>query len=277
MRDDLYRDRRLSQGYPDLVRLGVDYYRNSQPDQHSVRDLLLCLKQLVDLSTMPATVAVVGCGPNPYSVRELLDEGFDACGIEPVPGFAEAAGNFLRDPGRIHIASAESMPFPDNSQSIVLMESVLEHVDSPYISLAECYRVLAPGGVLFVDTTNRLRFSLTGNTQEFRTPFYNWFPDIVKESYVFSHLHYAPHLANYSTRPAVHWFTFAELCKLGRQVGFAQFYSRLDFAGSWEHGSALRRFLKAGLQKSITKYPWIRALALAQYGNAIFMYKRRSW
>jgi len=276
MKNDLYRDRYLSEGYPDLVKLGVDFYRNSQPDQHGARDLLPCLRKLIDLSRMPKTVAVIGCGPNPYTVRELLDEGFDACGIEPVQGFAEAARVFLQDADRIHVASAESMPFPDNSQSIVLLESVLEHVDSPVAALSECYRVVAPGGVLFVDTTNRLHFSLTGRNWEFRTPFYNWFPDIVKESYVFRHLHYAPHLADYSSRPAVHWFTFAELCKLGRQVGFAQFYSRLDFPGTYAHGNAVRRFLKVSLQKSMAKHPWLRSLALAQYGSSVFMYKRRA-
>ena len=154
------------------------------------------------------------------------------------------------------------------------MESVLEHVDSPVLSLAECYRVLAPGGVLFVDTTNRLRFSAVGENGEYRVRFYNWFPASVKESYVFKHLHYAPHLANYSSRPAVHWFTFTELCSLGRQVGFAQFYSRLDFPGSFARGGSFRRFMKTSLQKSVATNPWIRALALCQYGNAIFMYKR---
>ena len=58
-------------------------------------------------------------------------------------------------------------------------------------------------------TTNRYRFSPTGSNDEFRVRFFNWFPRIVKESYVFQHLHFDPTLANYSPRPAVHSRTVA--------------------------------------------------------------------
>ncbi len=275
MNNDPYRGSRcLTEGYPDLEKLGVDHFKNQQPIHHSIRDLIPCLRKLIDLSAMRPTIAVIGCGPKPDSVRELLDEGFDACGIEPVVGFAQAAGEFLGDPARITVGGAEMTHLPTGSQSIVVLESVLEHVDSPMLSLAECYRILAPGGVLFLNTTNRFKISLRGENGEFRIPFYNWFPALVKEGYVFKHLHYAPHLANYSVRPAVHWFCYTELCRLGREVGFAQFYSRLDFKGSYATGGALKRFLKATLQNATAKSPWIRALALLQYGDAIFMYKR---
>ena len=45
---------------------------------------------------------------------------------------------------------------------------------------------------------------------------------------MFQMLHYEPQLANYNARPAVHWFSFPDLCRLGREAGFAQFYSPLD-------------------------------------------------
>ena len=89
-------------------------------------------------------------------------------------------------------------------------------------------RVLVPGGIVFVQTTNRLRISLTGANGEYNVRYYNWLPRLVKESYVFLHLHYRPSLANYTERPAVHWFSYTDLCALGREVGFAQFYSPLD-------------------------------------------------
>lgn len=98
----------------------------------------------------------------------------------------------------------------------------------------------------------------------------------MKESYVYKHLHYDPRLANYSPRPAVHWFSYTDLCKLGRQVGFTQFYSRLDLVSRLApsvQGRAYRKILLhlvgSGLQN-----PWIRALALLQYGNSIFMLRR---
>jgi hypothetical protein len=84
------------------------------------------------------------------------------------------------------------------------------------------------GGVLFIRTTNRSRFSFTGVNWEFTTRFYNWFPRIVKESYIFTQLHYKPELARYSPGPAAHWFNFSDLCRHGREVGFSRFYSPYD-------------------------------------------------
>ena len=188
-------------------------------------------------------------------------------------GFAEKAGQALGDAGRIQVGTAESLPLEPESQRVLLLESVLEHVDSPIKALAEAYRVLAPGGVLYVYTTNRLRLSPLGRNGEFNVRFYNWFPAIVKESYVYKHLHYDPSLANYSVRPAVHWFTFAELCKLGREVGFAQFYSLIDLVDS-NAASVKRGWFRRWLVQHCRYHPWLRSLGLTQYGSSIFMLKR---
>ena len=107
---------------------------------------------------------------------------------------------------------------------------------------------------------------------EFRKRFYNWLPAVVKESYVFQHLHYDPSLANFSPRPAVHWFTYSELCKLGRSAGFAQFYSKIDLADPnnvYAQRSVWRRLLLRRIQNSV----WLRSLALTQISH-IIMWKR---
>lgn len=267
-----YDDRFFSEGYPQLETAGVAHYSQTQEPISRTPENLKCIGKIINLNEGLRTALVIGCGPNPTSVRELLDRGFDAVGIEPVSGSAAAAARFLREPGRVLQASAESLPVASHSQRIVLMEAVLEHVDSPLLSVGEAYRVLAPGGVLSVYTTNRHKISLSGQNQEFRTPFYNWFPPIVKESYVFQHLHYDPSLAHYTPRPAVHWFTYSELCSLGRTVGFAQFYSLLDLV---EIGSpSLRKGFRQWLVTAARTNPWLRAFALTQYGSGIFMWKR---
>ena len=130
-------------------------------------------------------------------------------GDELFGGYTRTAQEFLGAEGAVRQGVAEAIPLPDRSQDLVLFENVLEHVESPMASLKEIYRVLKAGGVAYVTTTNRFKFSLTGYNGEYRVPFFNWFPRAVKESYVFAHLHYRPQLANYSLRPAVHWFSFA--------------------------------------------------------------------
>src|SRR5947199_29838 len=86
-----------------------------------------------------------------------------------------------------------------------------------YPGLDRMFRVLAPGGIAIVTTTNKLRISLSGHNGEYKLRFFNWLPSLVKECFVFEHLHYNPGLANYSELPAVHWFSYASLCTLGRQ------------------------------------------------------------
>ena len=211
-------------------------------------------------------VLVVGCGPKPAAVQELLSLGFDAAGVEPIPGsFASACQLVGAD--RMFLGTAEALSAPSESFDAVVIHSVLEHVDSPDMAMAEAYRVLKPGGIAYVGTTNRKKFAVGGWNGEFRVPYYNWFPAIVKEGYVLRHLHYDPTLASYTPRPAVHWFTFADLCTLGRRVGFAWFYSSVDLM---QDRSGIKGWVRRGVRWS----PWIRALVLTQLGGGIYMVKR---
>jgi ubiquinone/menaquinone biosynthesis C-methylase UbiE len=272
----LYEGRYLSEGYPNLEKIGVEYYQQHQETITNISEIIACINRLINISVGLHTICVIGCGPAPSSVKALLEIGFDTVGIEPVKGSAEAASLFIGDSSRIINSTAEKLPLADNSQRIVLLENVLEHVDSPIAALSEAYRVLVPGGVLYIYTTNKYRISFSGKNGEFNVKFYNWFPNAIKESYVFKHLHYDPKLANYTPRPAVHWFSYSQLCKLGRFVGFAQFYSLIDLVGMDSDKiskSAVRKFF---LNK-VRYNPWLRALSLTQFGNSIFMLKRDSF
>jgi SAM-dependent methyltransferase len=82
----------------------------------------------------------------------LLDVG---CGEKPYAGLA---GNVAQWVGFDHPSNAsadvrghaESMPFDDASFDTVLCTQVIEHVPEPRAVLAECARVLRPGGTLIV-------------------------------------------------------------------------------------------------------------------------------
>jgi SAM-dependent methyltransferase len=269
---DLYRERSFTDGYPDLEQLGVEWFSRHPLDTRGFESKLRCIGRMIDLERGLKTVCGIGCGPKPIMLRWLKEHGYAAVGIEPINAFVKAGCEMLDDPKGVLQGRAEQVPLPDESQRVVFLESVLEHVDSPRQAIAEVYRILAPGGVLYVYTTNRYRISLTGKNGEFRVPFYNFFPAIVKESYVFAHLHHNPRLANYSPLPAVHWFCFSDLCKLGRDVGFAKFYSPLDLAEATDSfmASSIRRLTFDFVRKS----PLLRSLALLQFGNGIFMWKR---
>lgn len=269
---DIYQGRFLSEGYPDLDLLIAEHKAKcTHGTEKDINRVMDCIGRLIDLSAGPRSVAVIGCGPAPHTVRQLLAAGYDAVGVEPVETLAAEAANFLGDSSRVRRAGAETLPFEDCSMLLVFLESVIEHVDSPIKSLEEIYRVLCPGGVLFITTNNRLRLSLTGRNHEFRKPFYNWFPHMLKECYVHHHLNYDPRLANFTPRPAVHWFSFADLCELGREAGFAKFYSLLDLIDPNGPGlNPLKRLVLSRMKRS----PVFRALVLSQAGLSMMMLKR---
>lgn len=269
----IYAGRKISAGYPGLEDQGVLHFTETQVRATNAPRTVRYIENAVDLPPGLKTVTIVGCGPHPVSVKELLDLGYDAVGIEPVADYVRGGQKWLGSDNRVLKGCAEQLPLPDGSQAIVLLESVLEHVDSPEKSFQEAYRILAPGGVAYVQTTNRHRFSLTGENGEFSTPFLNLLPNVVKESIVHHHLHFNPKLANYTPRPAVHWFSYADLCKLGRSAGFHQFYSKLDLVE--KDDPALNRGLRSRFLNLCRYNPWVRAVALTQFGDSIFMLKRK--
>jgi SAM-dependent methyltransferase len=238
----------------------------------SVPDILRCIKHLIDDDHIGKQVAVLGCGPKPDTIRDLVLMGYDVVGIEPVAEAVRHATSYLEGTASVVQGTAERIPVEDGSQTLVLMENVLEHVDSVPKSLAEVYRVLKPGGVLFVRTTNRMRFSLTGINWEYTVRFFNWFPRMIKESYIFSQLHYHPELARYSPRPAVHWFSFSDLCTYGRDVGFARFYSPFDLLYLTRCGETTG--VRFRFWHWLHCHPIFRALMISQMNGDVFMWKR---
>lgn len=81
-----------------------------------------------------------GCAEQPY--RRLFAAGVTFVG-------ADLAGNPDAD---VVIADDGTLPLPDASFDAVLSTQVLEHVADPRVYLAECERVLTPGGRLLLST-----------------------------------------------------------------------------------------------------------------------------
>jgi len=269
----LYDGRRLAEGYPNLEALGTDLYKDAQVVDGRVREAMDWILRIVPV-TAGAPVAVVGCGPRPQGMRELTQMGYRPVGVEPLRKYVHAARSWLKDENAVLEGTAERLPLGDASQCVIILETVLEHVDSLQRTFTEAYRALAPGGILYVLTVNRFRWSWTGKNPEFNVPFYNWFPALLKEAYVHHHLHFDPRLANFTPRPAVHWPSYADLCAFGRQAGFHRFYSKVDVLKQGDPSIAKSR-LRCWLLNRVRYNPWLRALALLQFGDSIFMLKRR--
>ncbi len=267
--------RLLIEGHPDLAARAVQTFTESQ---HSGADrgaqtvrVLQYVGRVIPLPR-PLHLLVVGCGPRPRTCAELVSRGHIVTAIEPVEGFAAEARRYLAGSADVLEGSAERMAVPDASQHLVFCESILEHVESPRLSLSEIFRVLRPGGAAWIITTNRWDFALSGRNGEFTTRFFNWFPPLLQETIVYHHLHYDPTLANYSLRPAVHWFTYSSLCRHGRDAGFSRFYSLIDVLTPSD-ASVAQSFFRRAVIGALQRHPFLKALALTQVGHTIIMVK----
>jgi len=121
-----------------------------------------------------ADILEVGSGTGWFTVHARR-EGYGAVGVEiswELVEFARlrAAGSGID--ATFHVARAEALPLADSSFDVVYANSVLEHVSGWEAALSEAWRVLRPGGLLFVGTTNRLYPIST----EIDFPLYQWLP-----------------------------------------------------------------------------------------------------
>lgn len=92
----------------------------------------------------------VGCSSGAF-LRVARELGLEAEGVEISPEAAEAA----RQAGfRVHTGLLENAGYPDASFDAIALIELLEHLREPRGLLAECRRILRPGGVLMATTPN---------------------------------------------------------------------------------------------------------------------------
>jgi len=151
-------------------------------------------------------VADIGCGPGAQSQLWAAD-GHRVHGLDVNAELIDLARQRAAQAGQaidFRVGSATDLPWADGSMDVCLAPELLEHVPEWRPCLDEFARILRPGGVLFLSTTNRL----CPVQQEFDLPLYSWYPAPVKRRVERLVTTTRPELANYATYPAVHWFTF---------------------------------------------------------------------
>jgi 2-polyprenyl-3-methyl-5-hydroxy-6-metoxy-1,4-benzoquinol methylase len=79
-------------------------------------------------------------------------QGWIASGVELSPYAAQIAAETSRVP--VSSGTLEEACFPDAQFDVITMMDVIEHLAVPRRTIQECYRILAPGGVLCFVTPN---------------------------------------------------------------------------------------------------------------------------
>ncbi|MGH7091083.1 MAG: hypothetical protein ACREFQ_19470, partial [Stellaceae bacterium] len=130
----------------------------------------------------------------------------------------------------------------------------------------EVLRVLRPGGILFLSTTN----VLCPIQAEFNLPLYSWYPAAVKRRYERLAATTRPELANYARYPAVNWFSYYGLRRLLGTRGLIC-CDRFDLMES-----ARRSFLQRAALRTIRSSRVVRFIAqVCSPGTIVFAVRAR--
>ena len=140
---------------------GQNYWFAHQTDHLGLPDLVararsdlsercaFWLRTLLTVMVPPARVLEIGCGHGGF-VSLLAQAGFDAAGLELSPGVVDFARRTFGVP--MLTGPIEDQHIPDASLDAVVMMDVMEHLPDPVGTMRRCVRLLAPGGVLLVQT-----------------------------------------------------------------------------------------------------------------------------
>lgn len=167
----------------------------------------------------------IGCNAGTQA-RMWAKLGHEVTGLDVNEPLLELARSRARDDGlsiQFDVGTATALPYADASFDVCLLPELLEHVGDWESCLREAVRVLKPGGVFFVSTTN----ALCPKQQEFNLPLYSWYPGFVKRHVEKLAVTTRPDLANHARYPAVHWFTVYGLSRFPGRLGI-ECFDRFD-------------------------------------------------
>lgn len=118
--------------------------------QSVARQRLARISALLGKAAPQTRVVDVGCSRGQF-VAAAIAAGYVAEGVEPAPRIAEAA----RAAGvPVRTGLLEDQCFADSTFDALTLFEVIEHLRTPLPLLAECRRVLKPGGILLISTAN---------------------------------------------------------------------------------------------------------------------------
>jgi 2-polyprenyl-6-hydroxyphenyl methylase/3-demethylubiquinone-9 3-methyltransferase len=207
----------------DTHRAFYDYYASASQSAATaarfdgIRNAVL---RVAEGCALPAhlEVADIGCGAGTQA-RMWAEAGHRVRGLDVNEPLIQLARQRAADQGldiRFEVGSATALPWPDACIDVALVPELLEHVADWQPVVNEAARVVRPGGLLYLSTTN----VLCPVQQEFTLPLYSWYPRPVKRYCERLAVTTHPAIANHAKYPAVHWFSFYMLRDYLRPLGF---------------------------------------------------------
>lgn len=127
--------------HADLIQENQAVLAQLAPDQQH------CL-ELVQQKITTGKLLDIGCSTGLF-IERCAKAGFEVTGFET----NETAVAYARQRG-LNVQTGSLSVFTDSQFDVITLMDVLEHVPNPLYTLAECWRLLRPGGYLFVHCPN---------------------------------------------------------------------------------------------------------------------------
>jgi ubiquinone/menaquinone biosynthesis C-methylase UbiE len=216
--------------------------------KRSVESLLTALGR----TTKSLDVLDVGCGAATQCIMWAQD-GYRMHGLDINEGLITIGRKRAQEAGQpieLEVGTATRLPWPNASMDVCLAPELLEHVADWQACLDESVRVLRPGGILYISTTNRL----CPSQSEFDLPLYSWYPDRMKKRYEKLAVTTRPEIVSHAKYPAVNWFTFGSLSRAFADRGMRAM-TRFEIADT--SGRPAPQRLVLGLLKSSATLRWL--------------------
>jgi SAM-dependent methyltransferase len=100
-----------------------------------------------------ATIFDVGCGGGFFldCLKRYGSPDWTLVGID----VSSAATSRVAERGfPTHLGRFETLPLDDETADVIILNQVIEHLDDPLSVLSKAFRILKPGGILFIETPN---------------------------------------------------------------------------------------------------------------------------
>ena len=196
-------------------------------------------------------VADIGCGAGTQA-RLWAECGHRVYGIDVNEPLIQLARDRAEKQGvdvRFEVGTATALPSADHTMDVCLLPELLEHVADWQSCLNEAARILRPGGILYLSTTN----VLCPRQQEFNLPLYSWYPGPLKRYCEHIAVTSHPAIANFAKYPAVNWFSFYSLREFLLPLGF-ECLDRFDLIDPSQKGASAKIVLAFLRRSRLLRY-----------------------
>lgn len=144
---------------------------DSDTRRRKARKIIAVLEQYIDLSN--CRLLDIGTGSGDIA-NELAKSAKQVASVDRVDERSTRSGYEFKQ------VADERLPFDDNSFDVVVSNHVIEHVPNQTLHVEEIYRVLKPGGTVYLATPNRWWW----RENHYRLPFLGWLPRPLASRYV---------------------------------------------------------------------------------------------